>query len=703
MKHLLRKLGISNQRASLLTTLIFLTLLSLLAQIAFFTSHFFTANLIDSLVNSSIGTEFFQTAILVPILFFVLIQLCAYILFIALIWFLASSLAELFRLSAYWLGIVLWLSGNLLLFTLNSHYFPHSFFAHLFPSPLNNLLLILSATLLTGATLASYYHVIVNKAHRVLGSLFLIGAAFLLCLSGYQGLSSRPIYHASAQEAKPNIIFIGLDSLRPDFTGYFKHPSIHTPTIDHFLKESVVFTDAYSPLARTFPAWVSILTGKYPKHNHARNNLSSPQAVLANDNLAKRLRQAGYETIYATDEKRFSNITPDYGFDRVIGPSMGLNDFIIGSAISDFPLTNLLVNLPFGSFLFPFNYGNRASNITYEPDSFSQLLKTALNQRSGKPLFLSVHFCLTHWPYTWANDKQKDHFTQADRYLSAVERVDRQFAEFWQLLTQNGLLEKSVVVLLSDHGTTLGLPRDRVISQENYRGDPKKMKWVPVFKTGTTFSFDTSYGQGTDLLSLKQNQVLLAIRGFGMDFLPHHSQPRASLLDLAPTILSLLKLPPLSEIDGKARQDQLYSTKGRDKPSPPFYLETGHSFAEIETGDIVVQKVLDKTIGLYDVNPKTGFVIVKPSVDKSIIESKQRGVLAGNWLLVRIPDTLRVRLANQKEGFGLERYVLPAYIVLVNLKTGQWTVGLDTPLAKTAPLAELKRYFNDFYGDELRI
>lgn len=149
------------------------------------------------------------------------------------------------------------------------------------------------------------------------------------------------------------------------------------------------------------------------------------------------MRANGYETMYASDDKRFSNITKEYGFNKILGPRMGVNDFLLGG-LSDFPLTNLLIKLPAAKWLFPFNYGNRAAAITYEPRTFLELVKTGLINRSQKPLFLAVHLCLAHWPFTWANDGQKPGLRLPQQYTNSVQALDKQFSVLLTLLEVSG-------------------------------------------------------------------------------------------------------------------------------------------------------------------------------------------------------------------------------------------------------------------------
>ncbi|HSW70517.1 MAG TPA: hypothetical protein VLH77_00885, partial [Gammaproteobacteria bacterium] len=295
--------------------------------------------------------------------------------------------------------------------------------------------------------------------------------------------------------------------------------------------------------------------------------------------------------------------------------------------------------------------------------------------------------------------------------------ADKQFASMMQILKENGLLENSLLIVLSDHGTSLGLPGDRFLEKKNYQGGPKRLNWVTLNRLSRpkgvgidlkdNYSLNTAYGQGTEVLSLKQYQVLLAFEYFGNKgrfpslFPPHLVSVRASLLDLAPTILTFLRLPPMKGVDGVNLLPYLSNPFKTERKPRPLYLETGYSLSEIETDKIEVEKVLSHTIQLYQVNPKNGYLSVKPSAKPAVLENKQRAILLGPWLLARYPATQRMRLVRPEGKLRSEMYFQPAYYLLANLKTGQWTVGLDSSFAKQAPRTALLKSFKDFYAGEL--
>ena len=60
-----------------------------------------------------------------------------------------------------------------------------------------------------------------------------------------------------------------------------------TPNIRRFLDDSRRFSDATTPLARTYGSWVSILTGRHPVTTNARYNLMPRRLVNEGDTLGR--------------------------------------------------------------------------------------------------------------------------------------------------------------------------------------------------------------------------------------------------------------------------------------------------------------------------------------------------------------------------------------------------------------------------------
>lgn len=94
--------------------------------------------------------------------------------------------------------------------------------------------------------------------------------AALLALSGlvvfYPLLHEIMIPNAATTSAgkQQNIIIIGLDSVS---NSHVKQNIDSLPTFKYLLESGISFDEAYTPIARTFPAWNAILTGHYPSPN----------------------------------------------------------------------------------------------------------------------------------------------------------------------------------------------------------------------------------------------------------------------------------------------------------------------------------------------------------------------------------------------------------------------------------------------------
>lgn len=610
-----------------------------------------------------------------PIFYFIFVQASIHFTFIILIWAMTRLNGIALGLSQNQtekLGFVFWVLGIILILLANQYFFPNSKFSYIvsliIPSKIGFILFIMLAFV---ASLIGCIALI---------GLFYLSRLFLLALSM---LGMMVAVHAYAhshvnqlQSTQPNIIFIGIDSLRPDFLGHFGARK-QTPHLDDFLTQASVFNEAVTPLARTYPAWVSILTGLYPKHNGIRTNLQESTGLTSTHTLPSILQKKGYETLFATDESRFSNIDQRFGFNNVITPPIGFNDFLLGT-LNDFPISNLLINTHLGRFLFPNSYANRGVFTAYDPDVFLELLKSHLSQIQKRPLFLAVHFCLPHFPYFWGREKANDQ--SLINYQEALRRVDKQFQDFITLLNSNHLLEHSIVILLSDHGEAIELHGDRITKAELFI--PGRSKKLPHFypESVSNESIDQSAGHGTDVLGLAQYKILLAIRFYGAATaakkISFNKHARASLLDIKPTVLSLLGLKD-NEMDGIAFASPLQIDRD-------LFIESDFSPKAIRSVHPEIKKILFEGIEYFKINPKTTRVTVKEDMMHLIMSSKQYADLYHNWILALYPQP--------------QKRMIP---ILVNLETGKWTNDLQSNFAIKSPANHMLLALKRFYGEDL--
>jgi len=431
---------------------------------------------------------------------------------------------------------------------------------------------------------------------------------------------------------RPHVILLGIDSMRCDLSQSATRPAL-TPNLDRFLAASTRFDDAMTPLARTFPSWMSILTGKHPHTTGAVVNLLHADQMQLGDTLPAAMRRAGYRTVFGIDEVRFANVDESYGFDQTITPRMGAGDFLLGM-LNDAPLSNLVANTWLGQWLFPFSHANRAASTLYDPDTYVERLDRELE--FDHPTFLALHLTLAHWPYTWADasnaDVSRSENWTAAHYWPAVQRVDRQFADVLAMLESKGALRNAIVVLLSDHGEAIGLPGDSPWAMTGPEADPYAWKYMT--------------GHGTSVLSPHQYRVLLALRGFGpaKDLLPAPGAIAAptSLEDVAPTLDAWLNLRMRDPFDGRSLLPLLHADEsatadftGRIRFTETEFNPRGFLPGQRQTGSAFVD-----ALRFYELDADSGRVYIRRSERPRLLRERQYAATRGTEMVAAIPGAL---------------------------------------------------------------
>lgn len=414
----------------------------------------------------------------------------------------------------------------------------------------------------------------------------------------------------------PNIFIIGVDALRPSELAREEGQVEVMPFLSEILTQAETYSPAYTPVARTHAAWISILSGEYPLHNGARFNLMDDSYIDKEALITRKLNAIGYHNVWALDERRFNSIDESYGFDRVVGPKVGAADFLI-TKFSDIPLVNILANTSIAKVVFPYIYNNRGNYVTYVPYNFNRDVVAALN--AGRPNFLSVHFCLPHYPFV-SNLMERIDYPLEDvpvtypNYLSMLNLADKQIEDLFNRLAKNGELENAIVYLVSDHG-------------EGFPGVDKPLQ------SGNPFaSFKTElFGHGTSVMSLKQYEVLLARLRFKDGVIVSDSESNKniySLVDVAADISDTLNLK--MNLDGVPLDEETQNRK--------VVLESSFSTEAVSASRIDEIRVLQQTVDSYKLDDK-GRLVLRPSLYSSYNSAKQRAVISASGKMVALyPD-----------------------------------------------------------------
>ena len=68
---------------------------------------------------------------------------------------------------------------------------------------------------------------------------------------------------------KPNLVLIGIDTLRRDHLGCYGYHRATSPNIDRLADEGVLFEDAASQSPWTLPSFATVFTSLYPTQHGA--------------------------------------------------------------------------------------------------------------------------------------------------------------------------------------------------------------------------------------------------------------------------------------------------------------------------------------------------------------------------------------------------------------------------------------------------
>ncbi len=575
-----------------------------------------------------------------------LVYFFSVVLVLHLMWAIIITLSckSLFNLAAndniktqYWLSVVL--MHITLILAANAYFYPTSLVGFLRATPFSEPYFLMGLSLLLiGLFLLGLYQLITKM------SFILFCLSVTVIVTGYLS-SDRTSDFIATNKKSPNVIIIGIDGLRPDHLTYRGSSNNITPQLDHFLSQAMIYDKTYTPMGRTYVAWMSLLTGQYPKTHGARFNLAPPELVNKNIPLLRKLNQRGYQTTYAMDERRFNHIDKTYGFNQVIGPQAGAADSIIAT-FADLPLINLLINTPISKTLFPYLYINRAYGKAYEPINFNRDVLVSLSM--DKPNLLAVHFCMLHWPYTSKDFVTPDpalwqgnynHFL----YQQLIKKVDNQFGEFVDGLKQQGLLDDAIVFLISDHGDGFKLNKDLVL---NTSAESKISLAV------------SAWGHGTNVIDQEQNEVVMAYSRFkkGKSVSEHVKiEGTFSLIDVMPTLFNELEL----ELTNDENFDGLILPLNNESvdSNRMVFVESSRPVKSINTSFIDEQKVLSETVASYEVR-ENGLAVMKPDIYSSLIAKKQRAVYFKSWQLAMLPNYDDLVLVNttNKQWHNLSSY-----------------------------------------------
>jgi arylsulfatase A-like enzyme len=324
----------------------------------------------------------------------------------------------------------------------------------------------------------------------------------------------------------PNVLVYMIDTLRLDKLGCYGYERNTSPNLDALASDGLVCTQLLPQSSWTRPSVGSLLTGVYP-HVHGAQDRGD---VLKPDipHLADALEYGGYRTVgFMTNP----NCLPFWGFGKEFDRYVDANA----------------------------HYWKRTND-----SHVTDLAIDALDDVEGRPWFLYVHTMGPHGPYEppapYDTQFNPDDYDNPEWKLARKERryrretlaaydgeiafTDAQFGRLVDELKARGEYDNTLIIVVSDHGEEFwehgGMDHGHTLYEELVR--------VP---------FIVKLPGGAQAGGQRDHLV--------------------EMIDLAPTILDILDLPPVSRFQGMSVKEMLKTDTAQPRIGYTALLLNAHS------------------------------------------------------------------------------------------------------------------------------
>ena len=438
---------------------------------------------------------------------------------------------------------------------------------------------------------------------------------------------------------RPNIVMLETDTLRADRVTPGRYHRLLTPHIHNLMQRGTYFENCFVPLARTGPSLTSLFTGAWPHSHGIRSNyVSDEQTPLQVATLPKCLSAAGYRTGAITDWAGSDLGKLGFGFDHYSGPDdqWNLKQYIKQGPMDLRLFLSLFTSNRFGRRFLPELYYLSGVPLTtrLEGEFYELVEKWA---QDDAPFMLNLFTGATHVPFG----------SDYPYYLQFSDPAYDGEAKF-------------VMARLNEP--------EEIIRKQEAPSDAFDIPQIANLYDGCVKSFDDLVGRITDSLrnaGLAENTVIVLYSDHGLDFFENETwgqgntvfgddpgsripvvfaDPNATShrcvrevvrsIDVMPTLLSLVGLPPSGTGDGVSLADTVRD--GEPPPNLDAFGETGLWLGRIRGMDPehVTYPGLFELLEIKD--RRTGTLSIKEEYQPVIAAAKDRMIRRGHWKLIRV-------------------------------------------------------------------
>jgi choline-sulfatase len=282
---------------------------------------------------------------------------------------------------------------------------------------------------------------------------------------------------------------ISVDTLRADHLGCYGYRKLRTPHLDALARGGTLFSQVDSLVPLTLPSHTSLLSSTYPfVYGVQENGQKVPGGIVT---LTSVLKAHGYRTAA-----------------------------FIGGYVLD---ARFGLNQAFDVYDSPFHLrpdsGEEPPEVKRPAEAVLSAASQWINAQSDRPFFAFIHLYDAHRPYSHGS------------YNAEIAYIDNALGRFQESLAARKLLQDTLIVLISDHGESLGEHREQTHGYFIYESTLR----VPL---------------------------ILRWPSAGAPRYPARVDEPTSLLNVAPTVLDFLEIPAPPQFQGHSLLSLL-------RPHPP--------------------------------------------------------------------------------------------------------------------------------------
>jgi len=226
-----------------------------------------------------------------------------------------------------------------------------------------------------------------------------------------------------------NVLLITIDTLRADHLGIYGYGPAQTPNIDRLGSEGTLFENAITTIPLTLPAHSSIMTGNYPFVHGVRDN-GGFYLDNKSQTLAETMKSAGFHT---------GGFISAFVLDRRWGIAQGFDEYFDNFELSKFKMVSM-------------------DSVQRKGEETLQHAFQWLDKNKDSRFFAWIHFYDPHTPY----DPPEPFRSAALRkgmiglYDGEIAYSDNLIGRIREYLEKNNLINTTLIVLMADHGESLG-------------------------------------------------------------------------------------------------------------------------------------------------------------------------------------------------------------------------------------------------------